>query len=216
MKLALLSCSQSKERGSVLVEFALSSLVWVPLLLGIAAVGTELIREIQVTQVCRDAAHMHAYGVDFSQTSNQTLILQTATGLGLSSSGGNGLILLSTIQMISDADCIAGGLAANSQNCPNLGYAVFAQQIPIGNTSYRSRGAFNPSAGSPPTDGNGTVSQRAMLSSPSDRATNIGAPDSLLPLQSGQKAYVGETFVSNADLAWTGMAADIILSRSIF
>ncbi len=198
------------ERGGAIIEFTFSTLIWVPLLLGIIGIGTELVREIEVTQVCRDAAHMYAYGVDFSQPSSQQLVLQAApTTLGLTQKGGNGAIILSTIKVISQADCQAGGLSA--KNCANLNQPVFANQIVIGSTAYKS--SFdNPNP--PPTDSSGNVSQATMLNSPSDRTPLI---TQLLPsLAAGQVAYIGETFVSNSDLAWTGFGGSVITSRSIF
>lgn len=196
------------------MEFVLSSLVWMPLLVGVIGIGIELVREIQVTQVCRDAAHMHAYGIDFSQSSNKSLILKTAPNLGLTVDGGNGLILLSTIEVVSEADCAAGGL--DSKDCPNFNKPVFVKQISIGDEDYRAKGSFNPTSGPPPTDSTGSVSQYDILNSPTVRATNIGSLDSILPMLPGQTAYVGEMFVSNNDLAWTGFGGGLVTSRSIF
>lgn len=203
--------STEGERGGAVIEFMFSTLIWVPLLLGIIGIGTELVREIQVTQVCRDAAHMYAYGVDFSQSSSQQLILQAAPNLGLAQTGGNGAIILSTIRVISAADCQAGGLTADSQNCPNLNQPVFTNQILIGNSAYKS--AFdNPNP--PTTDSTGAVSQSTTLTSTSDRAPRM---NQFLPsLAAGQMAYVGETFVNNANLAGTGFGGSVIASQSIF
>ena len=200
-----------RERGSAVVEFLLSTLIWIPLLLGAIGIGTELVREIQVTQVCRDAARMHAYGVDFSQSSSRKLILQAAPNLGLAQTGGNGAIILSTIKVISAADCQAGGLTADQQHCPNLNFPVFTKQILIGNSTYKS--SFdNPNP--PSTDSTGAVSQSTTLTSTSDQTPAI---TQLLPsLTAGQIAYVGEIFVNNSDLAWTGFGGNVIASQSIF
>jgi hypothetical protein len=200
------------EGGGAVIEFMFSTLIWVPLLLGVIGIGTELVREIEVTQVCRDAAHMYAYGVDFSQSSSQQLVLQAApSGLGLAQTGGNGAIILSTIRVISAADCQAGGLQPESQHCPNLNLPVFTNQIVIGSTSLKS--SFdNPNP--PPTDSTGAVSQNTTLTSTSDQTPLL---TQLLPsLAAGQVAYVGEVFVNNSDLAWTGFGGSVITSRSIF
>jgi hypothetical protein len=197
--------TSENERGSAFVEFAFSTLVWVPLLLGLIGIGTELIREIEVTQVCRDAAHMSAYGVDFTQSSSQQLILQAAPStLGLAQTGGNGAIILSTIRMISEADCQSGNLS--DQACTNLNQAVFQSQIVIGNSqSYQS------SFGTPNAS---TVSQSTMLTSPSERVPLI--LQFLPSMTAGQTAYVGEVFLNNSDLAWTGIGGSVIASQSIF
>ena len=72
------------------MEFCLISVVWVPLLLGTVSLGFDLIRAIQVSQVCRDAGHMWAYGVDFRQTQNQGLLANLAKPLNVVSGGGDG------------------------------------------------------------------------------------------------------------------------------
>ena len=87
-----------KERGSALVEFALCvSIFWLPLFLGTMEIGLSLRRAIQVTQVCRDVAHMYGAGVDFSQTSAQTLLQSIAPGIDFSSTSTTAVIILSTI-----------------------------------------------------------------------------------------------------------------------
>ncbi len=67
--------------GSSLIEFVLRSMFWVTLLIGTLVIGGNVIKSIQVVQLCRDVGHMWAYGMDFSQTSNQNLIAKLAQGL---------------------------------------------------------------------------------------------------------------------------------------
>ena len=209
-----------RERGSALVEFLFCMVVLVPLLVGTIGIGTELIREIEVTQVCRDAAHMHAYGVDFSVAGNKALILQAASSLGITATGGKGAIILSTIEMVSGADCIAGGLTADSQHCPNLNHAVFTKRILIGDNSFASE--FD-TDGPPVTDSTGAVSQNTILKSAADRVDNFSPPfntpnppPAVLALNPGDIAFLGEVFVKTDDLAWTGFGGTSISSRSIF
>ena len=81
----------SKRRGSSGIEFALSSLFWVPLLTGTLVIGTNVIKANQVVHFCRDIGHMWAYGVDFSQASGQAILTQITQGLNFNTSGtGNG------------------------------------------------------------------------------------------------------------------------------
>ena len=199
-----------RERGSALVEFMFCTVILVPFLVGAIAIGTELIREIEVTQICRDAAHMHAYGVDFTVTANRSLILQAASSLGITSTGGKGAIILSTIKMIAAADCQTANLSADSQNCPNLNHAVFTRRILIGNNSFGS--AFDTN-GPPVTDSSGSVSQNTMLTVAADRVDNFST---VLALQSGQIAYLGEIFLKNDDLAWTHIGGNFISAQAIF
>ncbi len=198
------------ERGSALVEFMFCSVILVPFLMGVIAIGIELTREIEVTQICRDAAHMHAYGVDFSVTANKSLIVKAATSLGITTTGGKGAIILSTIKMIADTDCQAGNLTADSQNCPNLNHPVFTRRILIGNNSFGS--AFD-SNGPPITDSTGTVSQNRTLTVAADRVDSF---NKVLVLQAGQTAYLGEVFLKNDDLTWTQIGGSSISARSIF
>src|ERR1700761_8263030 len=121
-----------KERGSALVEFALCvSIFWLPLFLGTMEIGLSLRRAIQVTQVCRDVAHMYGAGVDFSQTSAQTLLQSIAPGIDFSSTSTTAVIILSTITMFNDTDCTPN----NVKNCPKKGHAVVTRRIVIPSSS---------------------------------------------------------------------------------
>ena len=148
-----------------MVEFMLSTLVWLPLLLGTMAIGLALIREIEVTQVCRDAGHMSAYGIDFAQPGNQSLILQVAGPLGITHTGGPGAIILSSITFIGPLDCQAG---QPDSGCANLNSYVFTRRIVIGDGSRLS------SFGTPPAgDPQGNIAQGDVLNNPMDQVTNF-------------------------------------------
>src|SRR4051812_8780367 len=98
--------SKCSEKGSVLIEFVLAAgFLLVPLFLGTVVFGLNLIRANQVTEVCRAAAHMYAYGVDFSQTASKNLLLQISRGLNMTINGGNGVVILSMVTYIDDSDC---------------------------------------------------------------------------------------------------------------
>lgn len=199
------------ERGGAMIEFAFSTLIWVPLLLGVIGIGTELVREIQVTEVCRDASRMYAYGVDFTQLPNQNLVVQIAPNLGITPTSGNGAVILSTVKVISAADCQAGGFTGpDYSGCINFNQPVFVSQIVIGNgTQYKSAfGTPNPS----------TVSQNTMLTKSSDQVPGVAA---LIPMNPNNTpfvnlAYIGEVFVNNTDLAGTMFGGSVITAKSIF
>src|SRR5579859_3897317 len=101
---------QRRERGSSAFEFAFSSLVLMPLLLGGLSVGFNLVRATQVAQFTRDAGHLYAYGIDFTQASAQQMLVKLATGLNFSTSGGTGVAIFSTVLMVGSDDCKSGGL----------------------------------------------------------------------------------------------------------
>ena len=68
-------------RGSSAIEFAFSSLILLPLLIGGLSVGFNLVRATQVSQFTRDAGHLYAYGVDFTQAAAQQMLVDLATCL---------------------------------------------------------------------------------------------------------------------------------------
>lgn len=187
------------ERGSALIEFLLcASLLIIPMILGTTVLGLNLVRDIQVTELCRDATHMYSQGVDFTQTSYQTELFKIAQGLNISSTGGNGVIILSTITYVDSAACSAGGYG--SSGCTNENYTVFTRQVVIGNSSL-----YTSAFGTPPVDSSNSdnVTQANQLTSSSARAQSGGANFSLVPLTaSTQYAYVGEVYFTTPDLSW--------------
>jgi len=71
------------ERGQELIEFAITAILLVGLLVGAFVAGMNLIRSIQVNQVCRDLDNMYIHGADFSTYPMQQLAQRLAQGLGL-------------------------------------------------------------------------------------------------------------------------------------
>jgi len=164
-------------RGVSTIEFAFSLLVLVPLFLGTGVTGINMIRTLQTVQLARDAGHMYARGVDFSQTGNQTILVNLGSALGLSGTAGqgSGVVILSEMTYVDDNTCAAAGAATNGVHngtCTNFGYWVFQQRLEIGNTAVRSS-----NYGSPLTSGptGVTVSSTTGKISLSDYATKAGA-----------------------------------------
>ena len=192
---------KNSEKGSAMVEFALvAALVGVPALLGMTVVGLNMVRAIQVNQVNRDAGHMFATGVDFTQPANQGMLLQIAQGLGFDSNTGNGVIILSAIQKLDAAACGTGP-------CGNLGYPVITQRIVIGNPAKRAS-----AYGSPPVDGSGHVVN--YKNDPNARAAAFSP--NVMAMSDGDLAYVAETYLASPDydvsgyLTGTGVHAQAI------
>src|SRR5689334_7847611 len=144
---------RATKRGSTMVEFTLSLLVLMPLLMGLSVIGINLLRAIQVNQFCRDIAHMFAYGVDFSPSGNQTLLVNLSQGLNVQTSGGNGVVILSIITYVADTDCKAAGLQANTTSCPNLNQAVVVRRIVVGDSSKLTSHYATPRSGIVGSDG---------------------------------------------------------------
>ncbi len=190
---------KKSERGSTMVETALSLLVLMPLLMGTSVVGVNLVRAIQVNQFCRDVAHLYAYGIDFAQTGNQNLLVHLAQGLNVQTSGGEGAVVFSTVTYVADTDCLAAGLQANTTSCPNLNQAVFTRRLVVGNPNKLSS-----HFGTPPSNiiGNdGYISASNYLRIKADRAGGFG---NLMAIDSGQFAYLTEAYVAAPDLDWKG------------
>lgn len=202
---------RSRQRGSALIEFVLCvSLFWVPLFLGTVVIGFNLIRAVQVTQVCRDAGHMYSYGIDFSQPAYQNLLESLAPGLNMTStsSGASGVVVLTTVTYIDSTNCTAGGY---SSNCANVNTTVITRQIVVGNTSLHAS-AF----GTPPSkylDSEGNVSPAGYLNDTTCQATGFS---NVIPLVSGEFAYMSEMWVTSPSW-WSYLGTtEQVSSRSIF
>jgi hypothetical protein len=192
-----------------MIEFCLSAVLWMTVLMGLCTVGINLIRALQVEQVCRDAGRMYSAGLDFTQAGNQNLLLMVASGLNVTTSGGNGVFVFSTVEYIDTPQCTAGGLAGS---CPNLGQYVFIQRVVVGNAGMFSSPFGNPSAGIIGTYGN--IASSVYLSNSAARATGFGT---VLSLTGGQVAYLTETYFSSPDFAWGSyMSGAGVYERKIF
>jgi hypothetical protein len=141
-------------RGGANVEFALILLVLVPLLLGTGVVGVNMIRTLQTVQLARDAGHMYARGVDFSQPGNQTILMQIGQSVGLvAGSAGSAVVTLSSLTYVDTAACASvGDVDANGRPtsaCTNFGDWVFTKFMVIGNASLRRDGIGSPLVSGP-------------------------------------------------------------------
>ena len=195
-------------RGVAVVEFAFVVLVLVPMLLGTAVVGVNMVRSLQTIQLGRDAGHMYARGVDFSQIGNKTILATIGSGVGLSttSGSGNAEVILSAITYIDKAMCLSDGLpvdaGGNPIGCTNLGKWVFTQRLVIGQPSIHASNFGSPLVGG--TTGvtvdatTGAISLDDQVKKTGDVATfsgvnpysNVAGVISGLP--SGQLLYIAE------------------------
>src|SRR6202035_4635281 len=123
------------ERGNALLEFAAVSIVIIPLFFGMVGAGIQLGRMNEAVQICRHAPHMYARGVDFSLVSHQNILVNLATGTGMTVNGGNGVVIMSQIVRVYQADCTAAGISSGL--CTNLGQLVFVNRLVTGNSGLR-------------------------------------------------------------------------------
>jgi len=191
------------EKGNGLLEFAAVSIVVIPLFFGMVGAGIQLGRMDEAVQICRDAAHMYARGVDFTQTANKNILVSLATGSGMTVSGGNGVVIMSQLIQVYQADCTAAGLTAGQ--CTNLNQLVFVNRVVTGNSGLRSS-----NYGTPPSalvNMQGNVAASDYLTKPSlvltgsmaTELTNAG-----LTLADGDIAYLTEFYESTPDLSFLG------------
>jgi len=199
------------QRGSSAIEFAFSSLVLIPLLLGGLSVGFNLVRATQVAQFARDAGHLYAYGIDFTQASAQQMLVKLATGLNFVLGGGAGEVIFSTILLVGPGDCTAGGLQANTGSCPNLNQTVRTRWYRVGNQTL-----YNSTFGTPST-ANGTtglINSSSYLRDTSARAPGIS---SMMTLTPGQSISLTEVYFSSSDYDITGfLTGNGVYARAVF
>ncbi len=199
----------SGERGSSLVEFVLCfALFWVPFFFGMWDVGISLIRSIQVAEVCRDAAHMLAFGIDFSDPSNQTMLQTIAQGLNLTTTGQS-VVILSVVTYVNSSSCTNAGLS----NCANTNQYVLIKRVVVGNSSVRLSAYGNPP--STDMDSSGNIAPGTYMT---DAACVAAKFSNLFPVVSGtptlafgQYAYMAETTLTSPDLGGGQSSA-----RSVF
>jgi hypothetical protein len=202
------------QRGSALIEFVLAAgLLLVPLLLGTVVFGLNLIRANQVTSVCRDAAHMFSYDVDFSLPASQNLLIRLAQGLNMTTTGGNGVIILSKLTYVDPSDCTDAGITA--ADCSNSGEAVVVKRLYIGQKSLHSS-AFATPADAIVDASTGDIKNTNYLKNTSAQAVDFHE-NVMSKLTSGHFAYMAEMFVTSPDYSFGNtFGSQSISARSIF
>ena len=213
---------RSSQRGGSIIEFTIITLTAVPLLLGTAGLGINMIRVQQTTQLAREAGEMFARGMDMSQPGNQTILANIGSTVGLSTTSGSGsaAVILSALTYVDKAACAAAGAVdanGNPSGCTNYGLWVFEQRLTIGNSSVRSS-----NLGSPLTSGptGVTIDPITGQISVNDYVTKAGAVaqfSSINPYQnvngnvsglpSGQFLYIAEAAANTFTLNPYGSSA---------
>jgi hypothetical protein len=202
--------NRKRQRGNQVIEFALCSVFLVPLFLGTVVIGMRLGRSIQVTQVARDTAHMYARFVDFSKVGNQDLVVRIASGLGMTRTGGNGVVILSQIMQIGDQQCTEGGVAI--ADCFNRSQPVVIHRVAIGNSPLRQSLLATPMPSLIGTDGK--IAPVNYLRNASVVATNFS---SILALNPGELGYAVEAYFNSPELdSFGAYLPNAVYSRCIF
>jgi hypothetical protein len=223
--------------GQEIIEFALISLLLVPMFIGSFIVGMNLIRSIQCNQMCRDLADMYIHGADFSTYSMQTMAQRLAQGLNLqigssftgssnsnTSNTGNGIVTVTQIMWIgatTDPNCVAAGAG----NCTNTDKFVFTQQIVFGNgtlANAQTQTLGNPTGATLSSSGvvqHYVTDSHAQLPAAAQTAMQglwQTTSNGQMPLTDGQVAYVVETYFQSPDLSVGALAGNGVFARYFF
>ncbi len=209
---------RAKQGGNAILELGIVIPFLSLFFFGSTGLGIMLGRYIQATQAARDIAHMYSDGIDFSQTSSQNIVLKLTSGTGMTATGGNGVVILSKVQTVYQADCDAANL---SNKCTNKGLPVFTNRIVIGNSSLRSSNFGTPASSI--LDASGNISPSTYIQNTSSTVRTSGF-ESILdaavvaaggtapnpptqPAQSqGEVAYVCEVFFQYPDIGFLGFS----------
>lgn len=175
----------SPARGATIPMYALGAIFLVPLAIGVLLVNSSASRNVHANQISRDVASMYEQGMDFSNHANQDIALNVAEGLGVNLRGGQGVVILSRIRVVYDADCaaVAPGL------CANRGHAVVTQRFVIGNASLRAS-----SFGTPQSIEEASGNVRNWQSDISARAQDF-EPN----LKAGESTYAAECYLPSSE-----------------
>jgi hypothetical protein len=206
---------RKRQSGNALLEFAIVFPCFSLLFFGSVGLGIMLGRYIQTTQVCRDVAHMYAdKTVDFSKTTAQNIVSQKlASGVGMTNTGGNGVVILTRVITVYLADCTANGISSGS--CANQNQPVITQRIVIGNSSLKSS-VFGTPPTTPAADSAGNYKASDYMTNTALRATGFETvlddavtratgTTATAPAQAqGESAYAVEVFFSYPDISFLG------------
>jgi hypothetical protein len=185
----------SHEKGAAVLEFALCTIVLLPLFFGTIALGMNLGRSLQVTQVSRDVSVMYSRGIDFSKPGAQEIIRELAGGMRLTADG-NAAVILSQVTVVNASDCRAGGFG---DTCANLGSPVFLNRIALGNSTLRQSNFGSPSG----MNAQGNIPPATYLDNPGARgnsrlASELAAAD--VAQRSGEIAFIVEVWFDTPEL----------------
>ena len=204
------------EEGNGLLEFAAVSIVVIPLFFGMVGAGIELGRMNEAVQICRDAGHMYGRGVDFSQVSNQNILVSLAAGTGMTVNSGNGVFIMSQVIQVYPADCANAGLSTSQ--CSNVNQLVFVNRLVTGNAGLRAS-----NYGTPPSNlvnSYGNIAASDYLTKSSLVLTGSFASEltaSGLVLNDGDVAYLTEFYESMPDLSFLGASnSSGVYTKSVF
>jgi len=197
---------RARWRGAAMLEFSFIMLLLTPLFLGSVGFGLNMLRSLQVIQLCRDAGHMFARGSDFSQPGAKTILVTLGDDVGLTTTAATSeaVVVLSAVAYIDKAMCAADGKVDKNGEplgCNNYGKWAFTKRIVIGNSTMRTSNLGSPlQTGPSPVviDSTGKISVHDQVTNAGDVAVFAGINSyavvngNVSGLPSGQVIYVAE------------------------
>lgn len=209
----------SDERAQSVIEFAISLPFLAAMSIGTFAVGMIVDRHLTLGQLVRNAGNMFARGIVFTDSfpNNQKFLVDSGSGLGMTTNGGNGVIYFSLLTRVDpDADCGSG-----PGSCANAGKVIVIQRYTVGNASLTGGGTsltsrFDGGGAPSPLDTLGNVDDffnntTAEVSIPADLTTALAG------LQADELIYAVEAYHIPTSIAFPGIfAPDYMYSRAFF
>ena len=177
--------SRGGQRGSTLVEFAVSLPFLAILVLSVFAAALNIDRYLVMLQVTRSISHMHLRSVDFSAAGVRDKILAEANSLGITGNAGPGVVYLSRVVLADSGS--------------NDGLPCVSQRIRFGDSSFADSKIAMPT----------TVCEEGNCEPVSKDGTVVdfqNDPNAVVILPAGltvttvRSVYVGEVFHSPSDL----------------
>ena len=227
------------ERGNEIVEFALVTVFFMPMLLGTFVVGMNMVKAIAVNHVVRDVDNMYIHGADFSTSGYQTLALRLASGVNLQApafpngtaniesntgTSGDGLVWVTQIMYVgatTDPQCVAAGAA----KCVNHDSFVYTQRVMFGNSSLTSQKQSTLGDASTATISASGIVQNYLTDAgaklPSAAQTDMvnlwqSGRNGQQALTDGQVAYVVEGYFQSPSLSISSVSGRGVYARYFF
>jgi Flp pilus assembly protein TadG len=208
-----------KQAGATIIEFTLSLMFLMPLLLGTLVFGFRLVTSQQINQITRDLAHMYSRGIAFNTTAGTTESASLADQFGLTTNG-NSVVIFSTITLMTAAGCNTG-TGLNTNTCNNLNKAVFTSQVAIGNAGANGSYFGTPTASGSLTATPSVSNNYSTTVSAANQATASWAVANnflnIITLTAGQPVYMVEMYNHTPSLSISGITGlPQVYSRAIF
>ncbi len=169
-----------------MVELAIGLPVLTLLMFGVISGGLIFDRYMTVVQLARTGASVFSRGTDFSVTANKNLLLLGSEALGITATGGNGVIYLTRVQLAPPGS-------------DNEGKLVIAERHVIGDPTFRTSYVGTPDDDIWPDPDeplpNGLVDDR------NDEPSAVAnVPSTLNTLPLGESMFIVEVYHRSEDL----------------